>query len=202
MNISHPHYFIYWAVPYTGCDIIYTALSRHYGLTGEKQADDSFKMSREIGIPEDCQNYISIASMRNPYDRFVAYWKDIKRQVVSGNTSNVNPEMISFLKDKPNDFAHFARLALKDLSCGPLPMAVFLNGYYPGFWLRYEHLDLDFASLPWVRNEMSPGRICVGLRSNSEHWKKLYKNDPATRKFVFNFYRVDFENYGYFSEVG
>jgi len=209
MNVSHPHSFVYWGIPHTGNNAISAALARHYGL----ENPEPNVQPNQIIIPDECPNYILIASIRNPFSRLVSYWEQFKNQkiaslsetelqdlgVVAQYKHRKTLEIQELVEKHPNDFAVFVNFIFEanddkaSIEIIPSQMA-FLKHYVCNYYIRYETLDRDFSGLPFV-GEL----VKVGLRSNSNHWKKLYT--PKLQRVVAKHWEQDFTRLGYEMEI-
>lgn len=198
MNVSHPNNFVFWGIPHTGSELIFAAFARHYGLEGPKLDDGTRPMSYELGIPPGAQTYLTIALRRNPFSRLVSFWNEFREQKAD---PKVDPswrlEIQAFIEEHPKDFAAFVRFVFEesDLTEVALPsqMSFYQDGRYPGYWIRYENLDLDFGRLAFVNS------VVKFLRSNSDYWKKLYT--PKLQKIVVAHWGLDFTQLGYVMEI-
>jgi len=217
MNISHPNNFVYWAIPHTGCETIFNALNRHYGLEGPEKADGTRPLSYEIAIPEDSMGYTFVLSIRNPYQRLIAYWEQFKAETLDSEFSpehglikaNARKEIQEFIEKNPDDFSGFVAFLFKNdpeddrekraakkarRACVPSQAALVSANYAVHYHIRYEQLDRSFGGLPFV-NE----RVKVGIRSNTDHWKKLYT--PEARRLVSRYWEDDFCRFSYPMEL-
>lgn len=197
MNVSHPHDFVFWGLPHTGSEVIFAALARHYGLEGPEQDDGTHPMSYKLSIPSDAANYLLIASRRDPFNRLVSFWNKYKEQKANPTDPSWRLDVQNFIDEHPKNFSTFVHYMFEesDLSKKALPPQALIFKYgYPGHWIRYENLDHDFGNLPFI-NE----RVKVGLRSNSNCWKKLYT--PKLQKIVVAHWELDFTQLGYPTEI-
>lgn len=208
MNVSHPHDFVFLAVPFTECEPVFNALQRHYGLSGP--LEDGGEISYERGIPKDVHNYHSIACYINPYKRMVNFWLEIKNKPEKAahilrksiNKSEKKATAWKALVKKAADpsisFTGFVQFFFSDSVYSSILTTQnrHLYPYGAQYYVSYENRDKCFRTLPCVsRTEERYYNEPIALQPNTDTWKTHY-TDKAKR-LVKDHWLRDFEQYGY-----
>jgi hypothetical protein len=203
--ISHKHKFVFFAVPKTGTHAIRQALSPHLGPDDWEQ-QDLFERKR-LPIPalaqlrhghisvrqlqpllprEQWERYFKFAFVRNPFDRFVSTCFFLRR-----NQPGMEQHATAFMKQAIRTPRFRQRILVQ-------PQSVLLTDASGDVALDYVG---RFEDLQQSCNEAF-GRI--GLpepdlekRNASKHGASANYYDDDLRRAVADYYRADFENFGY-----
>jgi hypothetical protein len=203
--ISHKHKFVFFAVPKTGTHAIRQALSPHLGPDDWEQ-QDLFERKR-LPIPalaqlrhghisvrqlqpllprEQWERYFKFAFVRNPFDRFVSTCFFLRR-----NQPGMEQHATAFMKQAIRTPRFRQRILVQ-------PQSVLLTDASGDVALDYVG---RFEDLQQSCNEAF-GRI--GLpepdlkrRNASKHGASESYYDDELRRAVADYYRADFENFGY-----
>ena len=75
MIISHKHKYVYISIPRTGSASMFIWLRDHYD--GEIFILHPFSEHGKFDwdVPEECKSYFIFAMVRNPYERYLSWWK-------------------------------------------------------------------------------------------------------------------------------
>ena len=208
MIISHRHRFIFFAVPRTATHAIRQALRPCLG-TGdwEQQAlfgnqvipvpeiasighgHVSFQQARTCLPAETVSSYFKFGFVRNPFDRFVSacFFLNRRNTGFTGNEIEFMRRAISNVRFRQRVLARPQYRLLTDERDNP--MMDYLG--------RYETLQQSFDEI-CLRIGLAPTGLSVKNPSRHRHYESYY--DDTLKSSVAEFYRKDFELFGYDTE--
>lgn len=205
MIISHKHKFVFFAVPKTGTHAIRQALSPHLGPDDWEQQDlferkrlpilelaqlrhghISVRQLQPLLPREQWQSYFKFAFVRNPFDRFVSTCFFLRR-----NRPGMEQQATAFMKQAIRTPRFRQRILVQ-------PQSVLLTDSTGRVALDYVG---RFEALQQSCNEAFER---IGLpgpdlkrRNASKHEEYSTYYDDDLRRAVADYYRADFENFGY-----
>jgi hypothetical protein len=199
MNISHPHRFVFLAVPRTGSRITFKTLQR-YGCVG---GAPSGRMTHEMAVPRGCEDYLHVATVRSPFTRWVSCWVWCKRWPLMEGAPHQS--FVRWLRENPGDFRGFVERATNARLIRTV--SAYLNQVPAQHMrlLRYEHLQDDFRALPFIRldkaTRAAQSTPVVPLRHNPETkiWRSFFSDHVA--QMVVQHSKADFDAFGYSENI-
>lgn len=205
MIISHRHQFVFFAVPKTGTHAIRQALHPHLGPDDWEQ-QDLFERKR-LPIPElarlrhghisvrqlqpllprdQWEDYFKFAFVRNPFDRFVSTCFFLRR-----NQPGMEQHATAFMKQAIRTPRFRQRILVQPQSVLLTDAAGRVALDYVG---RFEDLQ-ESCDEAFGRIGLPAADLARRNASTHDEYSTYY--DPDLRQAVADFYRADFENFGY-----
>lgn len=204
MIVSHRHRFIFFAVPRTATHAIRAALADDLGdedwqqealATGSRlpipqlaRLGHGHMGWRQVqpALPEPVRGYFKFAFVRNPFDRFVSACAMLNKR---------NPDYRGaerrFMKRALQVPRFRARVLVRPQACMLVDSAHRLGMDYVG---RYETLQRDFDE---VCKQLGLAPRPLALANVAEHADYRTVYDAELERLVADFYRVDFDLFGY-----
>ena len=131
MNISEKNKFFLWLIPKCGT----THAVKIFNRIGD---DIIFEHTHDHYYPENHLEYDFIATIRNPYSRFVSLFR------YSLDGDSILKVDIKNLKSEFNDFVS------KMVQQSPLMRGYYFKQRLPDYTLRLEHLYYDYIKIPFI----------------------------------------------------
>jgi len=192
MNVSHKYKVIWWAPERTATKLL-TQIFKHFEFEYPENKKKNKKLgepyhSHELGIPEGCEDYQIICSVRNPYDRVLSLYKNFT--TVGLNALYTRDTKSDFVKR----FDHFIKelyiYAIEQKKIENLEREVPVRNLIskmnftttiPNHIIRMENLVDDLEKIDFVRD--------------SEMWKsgsfhELIQNNPFIRRKPYGYNEV------------
>ena len=137
MNVSRENKFIYLGIPRTGSRWTFRSLSQ-YGLVGIEPRLDA--LTHKVGIPEGCEDYLVIATIRHPLTRMASCWRWVSQNWENWGGAGIaaHESFESFVR-----YVAEGRTAIQSQNTE-------LGEIKPDVLLRFETLPGDLAKLPFV----------------------------------------------------
>lgn len=195
MVVSHDYKIVFIAIPKTG-----TRSILHYM---EEYLNGHMYENHKTTVPREFRNYFTFCVVRNPYSRIVSHW-------YSGSQRGEHCKKYRFAevlgKDSPSLDLYLDYLLNKESYEDRLrwPFEVRQVDYLHNridAMLRFETIEEDFASLPFVRQGTSLGfhnPTVSTWKSNPiprYHWT-VYMTDSVVEK-INTYFAEDFSRLGY-----
>jgi len=174
MVISHELEFVYLGIPRTANRATHFALLQLPGAIQHSHL-------HEMEIPDQCKSYFTFCCVRNPYQRFLSWyrWRSIPHPW--GQT----------VKDWT--FAEYVeRVGNREL--GPMTVRGFTQNNRLDHVYRFEDLPLSLQSIDRIRGIESVKLEVCGQKL-SRHWQQFFDQRLADR--VYRICQADFEEFGY-----
>jgi len=172
--ISHELEFVFLGIPRTANRSTHVALLE---LPGAHRHG----LLHEMTIPQRCRDYFTFCAVRNPYRRFVSWyrWRSLPHPW-GGEAENMTFE--SYI------------VAVENGQLGPMTVHEHTGGNRLDHVFRFEELPHSLHAI-----EQIPGIETTCLEKCGEklsrHWHKYYDQRTADR--VFEICRSDFDDFGY-----
>ncbi len=174
MVISHELKFVFLGIPRTANRAMHYALLK---LPGAFRGG----YLHEMGIPEECKEYFTFCCVRNPYRRFLAYYRWRAQDHPWGGDA-VGMTFEDYI------------LAMEDGKLGPTTVRGHTENNRLDKVIRFEELPDSFSELR-LGNSSSLLELKKHGQKLSRHWHMFYNVSLADR--VFELCRSDFEEFGY-----
>lgn len=181
---------VFVAIPKTGTRSIYKVLKREYG---------GFMYKEHLPvIPQRWRRYFSFCVVRNPYDRVCsAYWSICQRK---GDRTKY---LARFRRlGLPNTLKSFLLVIKRQRNRRELPQCKFVVRNRMDQILRYETLQEDFNTLPFLKEPVTLPWANSTTTNKTEktpqtrpHWKELVT--PETGQMINEMFTRDFEMFEY-----
>jgi hypothetical protein len=203
MIVSYKYKFIYLAPPKTGTTTMKAVLFKHYAASisyvskkHQKVVPVTDNPRHSPHIPCECSDYFIFATVRNPYARFLSeycYWsargamgKLSFEEYLCGRLKGWVPR-----RCRPGNPHQHVMLAQHD---DYLPPSGCIK-YKVNAFVRVEHLESDFAQLPFVEHMCKFPK----LNKKSSLCKPMYTQRLAD--LVVEKCKKDFEMFGYEKQI-
>jgi hypothetical protein len=203
--ISHRHQFVFFAVPKTGTHAIRQALGPHLAA-GDWEQQDLFERKR-LPIPELAQlrhghisvrqlqpllpagqweSYFKFAFVRNPFDRFVSTCFFLRR-----NQPGMEQHAAAFMRQAIRTPRFRQRILVQPQSALLTDASGRVVLDYVG---RFENLQ-ESCNEAFARIGLPAADLARRNTSRHEEYSSYY--DDELRRAVADYYRADFDNFGY-----
>jgi len=193
-NPSHEYRFVYLAPPRTGSRRIFGALQRDYGCLGGDDRGTYRSMSHRMEIPPGCEDYQTVATIRNPFSRMVSCWNWLRDMKNPPPNNDVIRFLIENQSKRPSEFWDFVRVVEATPGVLLSQMTQFRT-IWPDHFVRYETALASYRALPWVSADATFHTVPQDPRTAA--WQDQY--DEATRAIVMKIWHIDFERLDYSS---
>ncbi len=181
MLICNENRFVFMAVPKTATRSIYRVLKGYFLCT--QGQDHTIKTSKHA------RDYFRFCVKRNPYDRVCsAYWHICKRDLLTVGG-------VCYSKHIKDNTLHGFLNTIKTMAgqhAMTKPQAIYYETNLYDQVLRFEHLQEDFDTLPFLEY---PLRLPIVNAFEHPHWTDLV--DKVTGPMINDIYAKDFEILGY-----
>lgn len=189
MFICRDYKVIFVAIPKTGTRSIYTVLKEQFGgqLLSEHARD----------IPKQYDSYFSFCVVRNPYDRVCSdYWLRCHR-------SNDKYQFRNKFKQRnlDNTLENYISIFQNESFSSKFPQADFYEGNDINQVLRFENLQEDFNTLPFVKTYVDlpiSNPTTAKTKANitiRPAWEEMIT--PEAGRIINNLYDKDFKLFNY-----
>jgi hypothetical protein len=198
MNVSHEHKAIWWTKPHMGERIVASCFYSHYffNISEKKGINWTAKdnISYVCSIPDEIKEYSLILSVRNPYFQIVNKFLEIS----TTNWKLKNTKIEDFhakLNFWVNDIFSTNQeilLSTDNLIQNILPYK--FKGKTPDFILRFENLEEDLKSLPFI------GENVFYFNQNLLIDNSKFEKDGLTfenARLIYKIHKKTFDNFGY-----
>ena len=204
MNVSHKYKVIWWAPERTASKLL-TQIFKHFEFEYPENKKRNHKLgepyhSHEIGIPEGCENYEIICSVRNPYDRVLSLFK---------NFTSVGLNAL-YTRDRKDDFVKKFDYFIKELYIHaikndriknleietPIKTQIAKMNFstrIPDYFIRMENIKEDLEKIPFI--EQSPlwrsGEFLDLIDNNKfinrrpYHYNEIYTFESANKVYQY-----------------
>ena len=178
--ISHEKRFIYLHIPKNASSTIRDCL---FG----RQKELDYIFYKNVNSYND---YFKFAFFRNPYDRFLSFYKDnLKGDVL--NQEEYRPYgQYSKLENIDNLINHVITYDDFELDYHLKPQSWFVDGIDLDFVGNIENFDNDMIKVRWLIGAHKPHKH---LRQTSDK----YTLNNEQKKLIYDRYKIDFERFGY-----
>ncbi len=174
MVISHELKFVFLGIPRTANRAMHRVLLK---LPGAFRGG----LLHEMGIPEACKSYFTFCCVRNPYRRFLAYYRWRGQNHPWGGDA-VGMSFEDYIS------------AMERGDLGPCTVRGHTGQNRLDRIIKYEELPESFTSLPLGDGSLDLELPRCGQRL-SRHWKMFFTEHNADR--VYELCKTDFEEFGY-----
>ncbi len=172
--ISHDLKFVYLGIPRTASRATHAALKT---LSGAFQHG----LLHEMGIPDECESYFTFCCVRNPYRRFLSWYRWRNQPHPWGSPA------------KDMNFEQYIE-ATEAGKLGPSTVREFTLENRLDHIYRFEDLPNSLLSLTQIQGIESMKHLKCGQKL-SRHWQKFYNQGLADR--VYKICKSDFDEFGY-----
>lgn len=175
--------------------------SIHNSLFGRLAGFGHSTAERYLSIygPLDYFSAFKFAFVRNPYDRFISSYEYLKQ---GGNNSNDS----RFYEDYMKSYASFDDFVLNGFAKSSaiqkhIHFRKQSDFLYSGkkclvdFVGRFENLEKDYIYIKSIVGSESDLKFVN--KSNGRNSDQSYLQNEASKKIIADFYKLDFENFGY-----
>ncbi len=192
MLISFDHKAIFVHAPKTGGMSIRHTLWQHFDFVRPPGLTDWHSGFIPTSEAEPTYGYggyggwLIFGVVRNPYERMVSFWRHCVDE-----RDNPLWRHVWQRADDADTFSGFVANLLRDGTPQAFPPMTHTLRQCNRV-LRFEHLQAEFNTLPFVRSA-----VVLPVLNNRDHscWRDMYDGD--TMELVRCHYREDFERYGY-----
>jgi hypothetical protein len=201
MNVSHAHKFVFLAVPRTGSRVTFRELKKFGCEGGEAHS----RMTHRMAVPDGCEDYSVVATVRNPFTRWVSCWVWCKMWPL--RSEEPYRTFVEWLLNNPDDFPGFVERAMERDYIKPISWHLDQAKAPNLELLRYESLQTDFDA--WLGNHFSSEVIIgsskkppvVSIRHNPEtlDWKNQFTS--RARDMVLEHSAEDFRRFSYSTDI-
>jgi hypothetical protein len=172
--ISHELKFVYLGIPRTANRATHWALM---GLPGAIRHG----FLHEMGIPTECREYFTFCCIRNPYQRFLS-WYRWRAQPHPWGSEAKNMSFHQYIEGVENG------------QLGPSTLRGFTENSRLDHVYRFEDLPRSLNSIREVKGIESVKLAKCGQKL-SRHWRQFYDQELADR--VYNICKADFDDFEY-----
>jgi len=189
MFVCREQKILFLAIPKTGTRSIYDFLSRYF--LGSKYKEHCYE------IPLEFAEFFTFCVVRNPYDRAVSQWWSTCMR--AGDQYQYLDKIRKMgLTNSLSSFLKVIEVHGWGMERGPLRVALPQNVYArnnPNRILRFETLESDFRTLPFVEEGMTLGMLNTTKERRIHNWESII--DSESIALVNKLYGEDFEAGGY-----
>lgn len=174
MVISHEKRFVFLGIPRTANRAMHYALLR---LPGAFRAG----YLHEMGVPPECHEYFTFCCVRNPYQRFLSYYR-WRRQKHPWGGDAIGMSFEQYIS------------AMEKGQLGPSTIRGHTENLRLDKVIRFEELPDSLLELNLFKG-VDDFRLVKHGQKLSRHWKQFY--DPQTADRVYQLCQSDFEEFDY-----
>jgi len=173
--ISHELKFVFFGIPRTANRATHWALMDLPGATRHG-------FLHEKGFPDKCRAYFTFCCMRNPYRRFLSWYR-----------WRAQPHLLPESEIKYMSFKQYIE-GIENGQLGPSTVRAYTENNRLDQVYRFEDLPRSLNSILQVRGIESVKLAKCGHKL-SRHWQQFYDQELADR--VYKICREDFEEFEY-----
>ena len=184
--------FVFASVTKCATMTMFPVLEEHYG--GFRHGDKPHHRF----IQPWCRDYFTFSVCRNPYDRAVSLWWSTTQRL---NDDDTQSDRYKFRLRCPgcDDFATFIQWLASARHTTSLELVTTQAGWLAGLridqYLRFEHLDADFKTLPFYNGTPEVLPQINATIHDRKPWQEYMT--PESVAVIDDYYGCDFDKFGY-----